>query len=137
MSWIYKNEEFTEDMIQSYVGFIYLITEVATGKQYVGQKVFWNKVAKPPLKGKTNWRISKKQSDWQTYHGSNDELKELVAKGGEFKREILSLCTAKSEMNYLETKEIFVRDVLLKPNEYFNSWISTRINRNQLKKFIR
>lgn len=138
MAWYYNDIEFTEDSIDKNVGFIYLITELDTGKQYIGQKIFFNKVAKKPLKGKKNRRITKKQSDWQEYYGSNDELKSLVeSKGREnYRREILRLCKAKSEMNYYETFEIFNRNALLHPDKFFNSWVSTRINRNQLTGLI-
>jgi hypothetical protein len=133
MTWLYENEIFTEEKIGSYVGFIYMITEKDTGKKYIGQKVFWNKVAKKPLKGKVNRRISKKPSDWMQYHGSNDILKELVASRGPemYNREILRLCKTKSELNYYEAKTIFEHDALLR-DDYFNQWISTRINKSQL-----
>lgn len=135
MVWLYNGKEFTEEQIGKFVGFIYLITELDSNKQYIGQKVFFNKVAKKPLKGKKNRRISKKFSDWQTYFGSNEELKNLVAEKGEgnYKREIIRLCKAKSEMNYWEAFEIFNRHALRYPDKFFNSWVSTRINRNQLK----
>lgn len=137
--WIYENEEFTEDKIGEYVGFVYLITEIETKKQYIGQKVFFNKVSKPPLKGKKNRRRSRKQSDWQQYWGSNEELRALVDSIGtdKFQREILRLCSSKAELNYFEAREIFVRDALLQPDKFFNNWCSTRIQRNQLKSLQR
>lgn len=133
--WIYQNKEFLEDNIEDNVGFVYLITEISTQKQYIGQKVFFNKVSKKPLKGKKNRRISRKQSDWQDYYGSNEDLKNNVIELGEgnYKREILRLCKSKGEMNYHEAREIFVRDALLQPDKFFNRWISTRINSGQLK----
>ena len=136
MSWYYHNEIFTEEQIGTYTGYIYLITELDTGKRYVGQKVFFNKVSKKPLKGKKNRRISKKYSDWQDYFGSNEELKQAVIDKGRdnYRREIIHLCKAKSEMNYLELYEIVTRHALLS-EDYFNSWVSTRINKNQLKSF--
>lgn len=134
MSWIYKDLPFTENDVGKYVGFVYLITDLDTGKKYIGQKIFFNKVSKPPLKGKKNRRISKKPSDWETYFGSNDILKEQVSERGaeRFHREILRLCAAKSEMNYWETYEIFNRHALI-GDEYYNAWVSARINKNQIK----
>lgn len=138
MTWLYNGREFTEDDAEGYAGFIYLITELDTGRQYIGQKIFRNKVSKKPLKGKTKRRIVRKQSDWLEYFGSNDELKQLVAEKGteNYKREILRLCKAKSEMNYWESYEIFNRHALLQPDKYFNAWVSARINRNQIKSMI-
>jgi len=138
MCWVYKNVLFTEEMIDDYVGFIYLITEKDTLRQYIGQKVFFNKIAKKPLKGKKNRRISKKQSDWMDYYGSSDELKNQVdLKGKEnYIREIIRLCSSKSEMNYWEAYEIFNRHALLQPEKFYNSWVSSRINRNQVKRMI-
>lgn len=132
--WFYKQDVFTEEHIGEYVGFVYLITELSTGRLYVGKKILHNKKTKKPLKGKTRRRISKVQSDWQDYYGSSPALKEAVAKNGKdnYKREILYLCKSKSEMSYWESKEIFARDALLRP-EYYNDWISARIQRNTLK----
>lgn len=133
--WYYKEEIFTEDSIEDHIGFVYIITELDTQKQYIGQKKFYNKVSRPPLKGKKKRRIARKQSDWSIYYGSNDELKQLISlRGSEnYKREIIRLCKSKSEMNYYEAYEIIARNALLQPNKYFNSWISVRIQRNTLK----
>lgn len=133
--WLFKNEQFTEDKIGKHKGFVYLITELSTGRMYVGQKVFTNKISKKPLKGKVNRRIEHKQSNWTDYFGSNDELKMLVDQNGKenYKREILHLCQSKAEMNYLELYEIITRGALL-TDDFFNSWVSCRINKNQLTK---
>lgn len=132
--WFYGQDVFTEEHVGNYIGFVYLITELSTGRLYIGKKIFKNKKAKKPLKGKTKRRISQVASDWENYFGSNDELKKAVDLNGKdnYKREILYLCRSKSEMSYWETKEIFARDALLRP-EYFNSWVSARIQRNTLK----
>lgn len=139
MVWYLQEQQFDEQKIEQdkLIGFVYLITEKNTGKLYVGQKVFFNKVAKKPLKGKKNRRIERKFSDWKEYFGSNEELQARVQQYGSdnYKREILHLCTAKSEMNYLELWEIMVRGALIS-DMYYNSWVSARINSNQLKKMI-
>lgn len=132
--WFYGQDVFTEEHVEKYVGFVYLITELSTGRLYVGKKIFKNKKAKKPLKGKVNRRLTKVASDWENYYGSSDDLKKAVAIHGKdnYKREILYLCRSKSEMSYWETKEIFARDALLRP-EYYNNWCSCRIQRNTLK----
>lgn len=136
MSWYLDGNVFTEEQIENHIGFIYEIEEISTGRKYIGQKVFFNKVTKNPLKGKVNKRRSKKQSDWLEYYGSNDELKKAIEENGteNYKRSIIRLCKSKAEMNYWESFLIFNTHALLK-EEYFNSWIKTRINSNQLKKF--
>jgi len=134
--WIYQGKPFTEDDVGDFIGFVYLITDTNTGKLYLGKKILFNKVVKPPLKGKTKRRISKKFSNWQEYYGSNETLNQLVAIGDKltYKREILHLCRSKSQMSYMESKEIFARDVLLS-DLWYNDWVSCRINRRQLSRF--
>lgn len=132
--WLYNDEPFLEEHIGDHIGFVYLITEKETGKKYIGKKILFNKVSKPPLKGKKKRRISVKYSDWQTYYGSSKELCDLVEAQGKdsFTRVILHLCKSKGEMSYRESEEIFKRNALLSP-EYWNSWISCRIQANTLK----
>lgn len=132
--WEYNGSIFEEEMIGNHIGFVYLIVEKDTNKKYVGQKIFFNKVAKKPLKGKKNRRISKKPSDWMDYYGSNEELKLRVEEQGSenYHREIIRLCKSKAEMNYHELHEIIVRGALL-TDDYYNAWVSCRINKNQLK----
>lgn len=116
-----------------YAGFVYLITRVRDGKKYIGKKMFWTAVTRPPLKGKVRKRRSKKESDWKQYWGSNTTLQADVETEGSsgFTRQILRLCVSKSEMSYYESRELFVRDVLLS-DEYYNGWIVSKISRNQL-----
>jgi len=131
--WTFQDKVFTEDDIGDYLGFVYLITDTSNNKKYLGKKIFWNKVAKPPLKGKTKRRISRKPSNWQEYYGSNDLLKKLVASSDKslYKREILKLCRTKSEMSYFETKLLFENDALLR-DDFYNDWVTCKITRGQL-----
>ena len=39
--WKYNNEEFNETP-EEYQGFVYEITELSTGKKYIGKKNFWS-----------------------------------------------------------------------------------------------
>src|SRR6056300_1170701 len=98
--WYYGEEAFTSDMIEDYVGFVYVITDLSNDKKYVGKKLFVSKRRLPPLKGKTRKRVVTKESDWQSYFGSSEEVKQLVEERGSeaFHREILHLCNSKGEM---------------------------------------
>ena len=66
--WIYNEKEFkpTQDDLQSWVGFVYLITDTANSKKYIGKKLFWSTRRLKPLKGKTRKRVQVKESDWTT-----------------------------------------------------------------------
>jgi len=132
--WIYESKEFTSEMIGDYYGFVYEITDTDNNKKYIGKKWFWSTKKKPPLKGKTRKRIVKSESDWQKYFGSSEEVKLLVEESGEsrFKREILRLCKTKGECSYWELKYQMEFDVLLKPEEYYNSFVGAKIHRNHV-----
>lgn len=134
--WSYKGKEFTSEMIGKYVGFVYILTDKETGKKYVGKKGFWSKVTRPPLKGKKRKRRSVKESDWKSYCGSSEHVKSLVEESGldRFEREILHLCENKGELTYKELKEQVDREVLFRPDEYYNSFIGCKIHRNHVLK---
>jgi hypothetical protein len=136
--WSYKGEEFTTEMIGDNIGFVYIVTDKVTGMKYVGKKGFFSKVTKPPLKGKKRKRRSLKESDWKKYCGSSETVKSLVEENGldHFDREILHLCKAKGELTYKELKEQVDREVLFKPDEYFNAFIGCKIHRNHVVKKI-
>lgn len=135
--WHYNKEKFepTEEELSKYVGFVYMITELDTGKKYIGKKFFWAVRKLPPLKGQKRKRTIKKQSDWQTYFGSSDELKQLVEKKGHdaYLREILRLCKTKGECSYYEAKFQFEADVLLR-DDYYNEFIGCKIHSKHLKR---
>jgi Putative endonuclease segE, GIY-YIG domain len=133
--WFYQEKVFTEDDVEDgVVGFVYLITNLETGKKYVGQKKF-QKSRRVVSKTKRARRVYK-SSDWATYYGSSVDLQEDVRLLGpdKFHREIIHLCRSKGLMNYLELKEQVVRDVLLKPDEYYNSFVGTKIHRRHILK---
>ena len=132
--WYYKGEEFTSEMIEDYVGFVYLITDKSNDKKYVGKKLLTSKRKLPPLKGKTRKRTVVKETDWQKYYGSSEEVKLMVEEKGadNFYREILYLCKSKGELGYLEAKYQFVNDVLLR-DDYYNGIIQCKIHRNHVK----
>lgn len=134
MSWYYNNNEITE-LPEGCEAFVYLITNLTNNKKYVGKKLAKFKTTKPPLKGKKNKRRGTKESDWRTYWGSNDHLKEDVLNLGEdkFTREILYFCTSRGIASYLEAKEQFDREVLL-TDDYYNGIINVRVGGSKILK---
>ena len=131
INWKYNNTDFTEEQIGENYGFVYKITNLKSGKKYIGKKFFYSSKTKQ-VKGKK--KRYKASSDWQTYYGSNEELKKDVIMHGKesFKREILHLCLSKGSAGYLEAKEQFVNGVL-ESDEYYNTWIMVRVRKSHLK----
>ena len=126
--WYYENKEYDETP-EEYQGFVYLITELDTGKKYIGKKNFWRpKVL--PKNSKRNRRVrTRVESDWKKYYGSNKEVQALVESNGieNYKREILHFCKTKGEMSYYEAKLQFDHDVLLR-DDYYNEFIGCKIH---------
>lgn len=116
MTWKYNDSDFTE-IPKGIEGFVYLITNLKNNRKYVGKKTFWTR-----QKDRKTGRRKTKESDWKTYYGSCDELKDDVKEHGEsfFLREILYLCPHKKSMSYYETYEQFKRDVLT-DDSYYNT----------------
>jgi hypothetical protein len=130
VTWFYKGEPFQGPSENDY-GFVYLVTNLITGKQYIGKKLFWHKRTKI-LKGKKKRYLV--ESDWVSYYGSSQSLLEdkKVLGDDQFKRDILHLCDSKGQCSYLESKEQFDRAVLLQPDLYYNDWIIVRVHRKHL-----
>ena len=131
LNWIYKELEFTENMIDDNYGFVYVITNEITNKKYIGKKFFYSSKTKQ-VKGKK--KKIKVPSDWQTYYGSNEDLKKDVIMHGKesFRREIVHLCKSKGVCGYLEAKEQFINGALESEN-YYNSWIMVRVRKSHIK----
>jgi hypothetical protein len=132
MSWIYNGKEFTEDDIGDSYGFVYCITNRATGKKYIGKK-FFSKAGYKQVNGKR--KKVRKPSDWLQYWGSNKKLLEDIQSIGEsnFVRDILYMCKTRSECAYLELREQIERRVL-ETDSYYNDWIMVKVRKDHLKK---
>ena len=107
--WIYKGGIFNSDDIGDNYGFVYRITNTTSSKSYIGRKYFVQK--RKPKGGK---RRVTSESNWKQYYGSSDELKQDIRRDGKntFKREILSLHKTLGKVNYEETKQLFLHNVL-------------------------
>jgi hypothetical protein len=137
--WTFNNiivEELPEDC----VGFVYLITNKANQRKYIGKKLA--KFAKTTYKTVTQKNGVKKKkkirskidSDWMEYYGSSIELNKDVESLGKdnFTREILFYCKSKAECSYVEAREQFGRKVL-ESDEYYNGQISVRVHGSHIK----
>ena len=107
--WLYQGTAFTSADINDFFGFVYRITNVENGRQYIGRKYFYQ-FRKP--RGKS--RRVKSESDWKKYYGSSAELTEERKRIGNlaFRRDILSLHKTKGLTNFEETRQLFLNNVL-------------------------
>ena len=129
--WLYEGKPFTSNDIGDFFGFVYCITNIQSGKRYIGRKYFQQK--RKPRGGK---RRVTSESDWKKYYGSSDELsadRKLLGNSA-FKREILSLHTRLGDVNFEETKQLFLHNVLTETLDgktplYYNSNILGRYMR--------
>ena len=139
MSWVYR-DVVIEELPEGTVGYVYNITNLTNGRQYIGKKL--SKFSKTKIKTITLKNGTKKKkkirsqvdSDWLTYYGSSIELLSDVEKLGkdQFKREILYFCTSKSACSYLEAKEQMLRNVL-ESDDYYNNNIMIRVHGNHIR----
>jgi hypothetical protein len=132
-----NNENFD---INEYEGYIYMTTILDTGRKYIGKKNFFHntnvKLGKKELANlpiargkKPSKKKVTKESDWKTYYGSAQEIKDSVKQYPKERitRTLIRLCKSKKELTYYECKYLFDYNVL-EPNSGF-------INDNILGKF--
>jgi hypothetical protein len=135
--WMYEGKPFTSDDIGDYYGFVYRIINTINKKEYIGRKYFVQK--RKPKGGK---RKVTSESDWKRYYGSSDELKQDIKDLGRdtFRREIISLHTTLGKVNYEETKQLFINNVLTEALDdgrpkYYNSNILGRYMKKDYGRF--
>ena len=139
MTWLFEGTE-VENLPESCVGFIYIITNTITGRKYIGKKLAkFSKTTQRTIKLKNGTKKKKKirskvDSDWRDYWSSSDELKKDIETLGSdnFSREILYYCNSKAECNYIEAREQFSRRVL-ESDDYYNGIIDCRIHGSHIK----
>ena len=140
MSWYYENH-IIETLPEDCVGFVYIITNIQTGRKYIGKKLAkFSKTTYKTIKLKNGTKKKKKirgkiDSDWRDYYGSSPELtKDVEALGkDQFHRQILFYCKSKSECSYVEAREQFSRRVL-ESNDYYNGQIQVRVHGSHIIK---
>ena len=140
MSWTYQNE-IVETLPEECVGFVYLITNVISGRKYIGKKLAkFAKTSYKVVKLKNGTKKKKKirskvDSDWREYYGSSDALtKDIETLGKEnFTREILYYCNSKAQCSYIEAREQFTNKVL-ESSDWYNGHIAVRVHGSHILK---
>ena len=114
--WIYMGTWFDGSLIGDNYGFVYRITDLTSQRQYIGRKYFWQKRKPRANSNSTRRRRVTSESNWRSYYGSCPELKDAIKEQGKssFRREILSLHKTPGRVNYEETRQLFLEDVLTK-----------------------
>lgn len=117
----YNSDDIERLVQESAFGFIYKITNLKTGRFYIGQKQFYSY-----KKGKKH-----KPSDWKNYWGSSEELQSDLKKYGKqnFSREMLRFSKTRTEHNYYELLEQIKYKVLEKGTNSYNGLIRVRIKK--------
>lgn len=135
--WLYEDKEVTDEVVDGYLAFVYLITNLQNGKKYIGKKLL-KKTRSKKVKGKTRKKKVVTDSDWRDYYGSNEVLKKDVQSlgGSAFRRDIIALCKSRGAANYLEAKLQFQHSVLENPELWYNDWIMVKVHRSHLKEVL-
>ena len=106
--------EFPHDFdISEWFGFIYRITELSTGKEYIGKKQF-HSYCRKAVKGKKRKKMVITENDWKTYTSSSTHINTAISTYGKesFKFEIESLHSTRGSLVYAEVRYQVTEDVL-------------------------
>ena len=135
-----KEYDSVDKFPENCVGFVYKITNIQTGKFYIGKKSLYSNIRKKLTKKelaeysgpgrKPTKKLVTSESNWIDYWGSNKGiLQEIKETGiGSFRKEILRFCYNKKQLTYWEVHYQCVNNVLLTDKSY---------NDNVLAKFFR
>lgn len=115
------------EKIENYVGFVYIITELNTGMQYIGIKKFWKTTKYKPVKRKTK-RHTIKESDWKDYNSSSKELQaKILVDPNNYKKDIVRCCKSITEMKVHEAWLQMDYYVSGNWNKLYNEMINLRV----------
>jgi len=126
-----------EEFPEGTYGYVYQTTHIPSKKMYIGKKTLiytqkkkigkreaalWEGRGRPPV-----YKQVQKESDWKTYYGSHQFIKDEIKKGNQkdFQRIVLHLANSKKELTYLENKYLFMFSVL-ESEKYLNDNIEGR-----------
>jgi hypothetical protein len=133
-NWLYNDDgskiAIAEDFSTDEYGFIYKITNLETGKYYIGKKAFFHNKKKKLTKKeiaeqtgpgrKATTRVDQVDSGWKSYWGSSKELIADVKKLGEdkFTRVILKFAKTKKQLTYYELESQILHNALFDNTSY-------------------
>ena len=135
-----KNYDSIDKFPENCIGFVYKITNIKTGKFYIGRKSLFSNVKKKLTKKelselsgpgrKPTKKLVTSESNWMDYWGSNKGILQEIKEEGTsmFRKEILKFCFNKKQLTYWELHYQCVNEVLLTDKSY---------NDNILAKFFR
>lgn len=128
--WYYEGNVVDSEILDDYLGFVYIITNVSSQRKYIGKKLL-KKTKTKTVKGKK--KRTKVESDWKDYYGSNKELLEEIQTAGKhnYRRDIIRLCKSKGECNYWEAKYQF-KEGVLEDDMWYNSWIMVKVHKSHI-----
>jgi hypothetical protein len=129
--WIYQGKTITSSAdipkeFEKAVGFIYMITQISTGKRYIGKKLL-TKSATKTVKGVK--KKLRKESDWVEYWSSSPQILAWIEEAGgtsDFKKEILIFCNGKGGMVYAEELALYMVGAL-ESDKWINENIRSKV----------
>ena len=130
--WEYKGKQLEiDDIPTKAIGFIYMITQLSTGKRYIGRKMLTS-ASRKTVKGKT--KKTRKESDWMTYWSSSPKIKQWIEESGydDFSREILLFVSSKGMLAYAEEMALYSVGAL-ESDDWINDNIRAKIYRSWVK----
>ena len=135
-----KEYDSVDKFPENCIGFVYKITNIQTGKFYIGKKSLYSNIRKKLTKKelaelsgpgrKPTKKLVTSESNWLVYWGSNKGILQEIKEQGtdNFRKEILKFCFNKKQLTYWEVHYQCINEVLLTDKSY---------NDNVLAKFFR